>query len=82
MADSTISTELSDRIFTITREGDRLFFTSIGGSVARRELSAESATTFFLKIRPYVFVFSTAEGQPAQLKIVEGSETYVSKRIR
>jgi Domain of unknown function (DUF3471) len=72
---------LDNRIFTISREGDRLFFTSTGGS-GKRELFAESESTFFLKIRPYVFVFTTGEGQAAQLKIVEGSSTFVSKRIK
>jgi CubicO group peptidase (beta-lactamase class C family) len=72
---------LDNRIFTITREGDRLFFTSTGGS-GKLELLAESKSTFFLKIRPYVFVFTTAEGQSPQLKIVEGSNTFPSKRIK
>ena len=72
---------LDNRIFTITREGDRLFVTSTGGS-GKRELFAESESTFFLKVRPYVFVFTTAEGQAPQLKIVEGSDTFLSKRIK
>ena len=72
---------LDNRIFTVMREGGKLFFTSTGGS-GRMELLAESESTFFLKIRPYVFVFTTAEGQPPQLKIVQGDDTYLSKRIR
>jgi len=70
---------LGNRIFTITRDGDRLFFESDGRP--RRELFAESESTFFLKIRPYVFVFFKAEGQPPQLKIVEGANTYPSRRL-
>jgi hypothetical protein len=54
------------------REGGKLFFNSTGGS-KRMELFAESESTFFLKVRPYVFVFTTAEGQAPQLKIVEGA---------
>ena len=48
----------------------------------KAELFAESESTFFLKIRPYVFVFTTAEGQAPQLKIVEGADSYLSKRIK
>jgi CubicO group peptidase (beta-lactamase class C family) len=72
---------LDNRIYTITRVGDKLFFTSTGGS-GKRELYAESESTFFLKIRPYVFVFTTVEGQAPQLRIVEGSDTFLSKRIK
>lgn len=71
---------LGNRIFTFTREGDKLFFSSDGGS--KTALFADSESTFFLKTRPYRFVFTKAEGQPAQLKIVEGSNTYLSKRIK
>lgn len=72
---------LDNRIFTVTREGGKLFFTSTGGS-KKMELFAESESTFFLKIRPYVFVFTTVEGQAPQLKIVEGADTFLSKRIK
>jgi len=72
--------KLDNRIFTVWQENGKLFFKSTGGST--QQLSAESQTTFFLKIRPYVFVFTAAEGQPSQLKIVEGDETYLSKRIK
>ena len=72
---------LDNRIFTVMREGGKLFFTSTGGS-KRMELFAESESTFFLKIRPYVFVFTTAEGQAPQLKIIEGADTFLSKRIK
>jgi hypothetical protein len=65
----------------ITREGDKLFFTEAGGS-GKKEVYAESDSSFFLKTRPYVFMFTTAEGQPAQLKIVSGQSTYPSKRIK
>jgi CubicO group peptidase (beta-lactamase class C family) len=72
---------LDNRIFTVMRDGGRLFFESTGGA-RRMELFAESKSQFFLKIRPYVFVFTTAEGQAPQLRIVEGAETYLSKRIK
>ena len=72
---------LNNRIYTITREGDKLFVTEAGGS-GKKELYAESESSFFLKTRPYVFVFTTAEGQAAQLKIVSGQSTYPSKRIK
>lgn len=71
---------LDNRIYTVWQEDGKLFFKSTMGS--KMQLLAESETTFFLKIRPYVFVFTAAEGRPAQLKIVEGDHTYVSKRIQ
>ena len=70
---------LGDRIYTVTREGDKLFIQSTGGS--KFEVLPESPTTFFLKTRPYVFVFTTSAGKPAEMKIVEGSNTYLSKRL-
>lgn len=71
---------LNNRIFTFTREGDKLFFSEPGGS--RTELLADSESTFFLKTRPYQFIFTKSEGQPAQLKIVQGQATFLSKRIK
>ena len=71
---------LDNRIFTITREGDRLFMTHPTGS--KLELFAESESRFFLKIRPYQLIFTKAEGQAAQLEIVEDGETFHSKRIK
>ena len=71
---------LGNRIYTFTREGDKLFFSTTAGS--RTELFADSESTFFLKIRPYRFIFTKTEGQPAQLKIVEGQTTFPSKRIK
>ncbi len=71
---------LDNRIFTITRDGDRLFFSGTTGP--KRELFAESESKFFLKIRPYLLVFTKAEGQLPQLKIAEGDETFHSKRIK
>ena len=47
-----------------------------------RIVAPTSESKFFLKTRPYVFVFSKTEGQPAQLKIVEGDATFLSKRIQ
>jgi CubicO group peptidase (beta-lactamase class C family) len=72
--------KLDNRIYTVWQENGKLFFKSTGGSPS--QLFAESQTTFFLKTRPYVFVFTVAEGQPSQLKIVQGDKTYLSKRIK
>jgi hypothetical protein len=69
---------LDNRVYTITREGDRLY-SSAGGS--KRELFAENPTTFFLKIRPYKFVFSRSAGSPARLEIVEDGTVFRSTRI-
>jgi CubicO group peptidase (beta-lactamase class C family) len=69
---------LDNRVYTITREGDRLYSSASG---SKRELFAESATTFFLKIRPYKFVFSRSAGEPARLEIVEGRDVFRSTRI-
>jgi hypothetical protein len=71
--------KLDNRIFIVTRDGDRLFVHE--ADRPQRELFAESESTFFLKIRPYVLIFTKSEGQPAALRIVEGSETFDSKRI-
>jgi CubicO group peptidase (beta-lactamase class C family) len=69
---------LDNRIFTVTREGDSLFVTL----PSKTELFAESESTFFLKTRPYKFVFTKAEGQVAQLDIVQDGATFRSKRIK
>ena len=66
---------LDNRIYTVTRDDGRLLFDGM-------ELFAESESKFFLKIRPYRLIFTKAEGQPPQLEIVEGDETYYSKRIK
>jgi len=70
---------LDNRIYTITRDGNRLIFHVPKGP--KMELFAESESKFFLKIRPYQLVFTKAEGLPPQLEIVEGDETFHSKRI-
>jgi CubicO group peptidase (beta-lactamase class C family) len=67
--------KLDNRIYTVTRDGGRLLFDGM-------ELFAESESKFFLKIRPYRLIFTRAEGRPPQLEIVEGDETYYSKRIK
>lgn len=72
--------KLDDRIFTITRDGGRLLFTGPNGPTM--ELFGESDAKFFLKIRPYLLIFTKAEGQRPQLEIVEGNETFHSKRIK
>jgi CubicO group peptidase (beta-lactamase class C family) len=71
---------LDNRIFTISREGDRFF--AQGTQSPKLELFAESPSLFFVKIRPYVFVFSTPEGQPAELTIVQDQYRFASKRLR
>ena len=71
---------LDNRIFTVTREGERLF---VQGTKGRRvEVFPQTPTRFFLKLRAWQLVFSRPEGQPAQLEIVEGADTYKSTRIR
>lgn len=72
---------LGNRIYTFMQKDAKLFFTENGSSKGT-QLFAESESTFFLKDRPYVFVFTSAEGQAPQLKIVEGANTYLSKRIK
>ena len=69
---------LENRIFTVTREGDKLFVTL----PSKTELFPESESKFFLKTRPYKFVFTKADGQAAQMEIVEGGATFRSKRIK
>jgi hypothetical protein len=71
---------LDSRIYTITRDGDRLFFNGPNGP--KMELFAESELKFFLKIRPYRLIFTKVEGQRPQLEIVEGDDTFHSKRIK
>ena len=68
---------LQNRISTVTREGDRLFVTL----PSKTELFPESESKFFLKTRPYKFVFTRADGPAAQLEVVEGGATFSSKRI-
>jgi hypothetical protein len=69
---------LDNRIFTVTREGDTLFVTL----PSKTEVFAASESTFFLKTRPYKFVFTRVDGQAAQLEIVQGEATFRSKRIK
>ena len=71
---------LENRIFTISRDGDRLFINRPDGP--KLELFAESETKFFSKIRSWRLVFNRPEGQPPQLDIVEGDEVFHSNRIR
>lgn len=70
---------LNDRVFTVTREGDKLFAQETGGT--RFPVLAESETRFFLKTRTWMLVFTKGKGQAAELSIVEGNNTYPSKRI-
>jgi CubicO group peptidase (beta-lactamase class C family) len=71
---------LENRIYTVTRDGDRLLFNGPGGP--ELELFAESETKFFLKIRPYRLIFTTPAGQPPQLTITQDEYTFHSKRIQ
>ncbi|HKP38726.1 MAG TPA: serine hydrolase [Pyrinomonadaceae bacterium] len=70
---------LNNRIFNVTSEGDKLFVQEPGG--LRYLVFAESDTKFFLKDRSWSLVFTKPEGQPAQLSIVQGKDSYPSKRI-
>ena len=70
---------LNNRIFTVTREGDKLFVQETGKPF---EVFAESETKFFLKDRTWTLVFTKREGQAAELSIVEGKYTFPSKRIK
>lgn len=70
---------LNNRIFIVTREGDKLFVQETGKPF---QVWAESETKFFLKDRPWMLVFTRREGQPAGLSIVQGQNTYPSKRIK
>jgi len=71
--------KLENRIYNVTVDGDTLYFAGPNGN--KLEMFAESPTTFFSKIRPYKLIFTKAEGQPAQLSIVQGDNTYYSKRL-
>lgn len=70
---------LNNRVFTVTREGDKLFAQEPGGR--RFEVFAESETKFFLKDRTWMLVFTKREGQAAELSIVQGKDSFRSKRI-
>jgi CubicO group peptidase (beta-lactamase class C family) len=70
---------LDNRIYAITREGDKLFFNT--PERLRLELFAESESRFFLKIRTYSLVFTRTDGQLPELAIVEGEQTITSKRL-
>ena len=71
--------QLENRIFDVTREGDKLFFQGPGGN--KLELFAESESEFFLKIRSYVLIFTRTPGQATQLQIVQDDQTYSAKRL-
>jgi CubicO group peptidase (beta-lactamase class C family) len=70
---------LNNRIFTITREGDKLLVQETGKPF---QVFAESETKFFLKDRSWMLVFTKREGQPAELSIVQGQASFPSKRIK
>jgi CubicO group peptidase (beta-lactamase class C family) len=66
-------------IFTVTRDGDKLHFTGPG---TKTDMFPDSPTTFFSKIMPWRLVFTKAKGKPAQMSIVEGDQTFHSKRLK
>jgi hypothetical protein len=70
---------LNNRIFAVTSEGDQLFVQETG---PRYQVFAESETKFFLKDRTWMLVFTKREGQPAELSIVEGQNSFLSKRVK
>ena len=70
---------LNNRIFIVTSEGDKLFVQEPGRP--RFQVFAESETKFFLKDRTWMLVFTKREGQAAELSIVEGKDSFRSKRI-
>jgi len=72
---------LQNRIFTITREGDKLFVEQSVSHSVKTELLPESQSKFFLKARPYEFIFTKAAGQAAQLDITQDGQVFHSKRI-
>jgi CubicO group peptidase (beta-lactamase class C family) len=71
---------LHNRIFIVTHEGDKLFVQETGG--LRFEVFAESETKFFVKARTWMLVFTKREGQAAELSLVQGNDTFRSKRIK
>jgi CubicO group peptidase (beta-lactamase class C family) len=70
---------LGNRIFNITREGDKLFVQETGKPF---QVFAESDTRFFLKDRTWSLVFTKRENQAAELSIVEGQASFPGKRIQ
>jgi len=70
--------KLKNGIFTVMRDGDKLHFTGPG---TKTDMFADSATTFFSKIMSWRLIFTKTEGQPAQMSIVQGDQTYSSKRV-
>ncbi|HEX6126536.1 MAG TPA: serine hydrolase domain-containing protein [Pyrinomonadaceae bacterium] len=72
---------LRNRIFIVTREGDKLLVQEPPGKGF--QVFAESETKFFLKDRTWGLEFTPKSGaQPAQLKIVQGKDAFLSKRIK
>jgi CubicO group peptidase (beta-lactamase class C family) len=72
--------KLNNRIYNVTREGDRLFIQAVGGN--KTEVFAESKTKFFVKTRPWWLQFRVVEGQPVQLDLVQDSSVFTSKRLK
>jgi hypothetical protein len=70
--------ELGNGTFTVTRVGDKLHLTGPG---TKTDMFADSPTTFFSKIMPWRLIFTTADGKPAQMSIVDGDQTFDSKRL-
>jgi len=72
---------LQNRIFTITLEGGKLFVQQNVAHSMNIELLPESQSKFFVKARPYEFIFTKTAGQAAQLDITQDGRVFHSKRI-
>jgi CubicO group peptidase (beta-lactamase class C family) len=73
---------LQDRIFTVTLEGGKLFVQQNVPHSVKTELLPESESKFFVKARPYEFIFTKAAGQAAQLDITQDGQVFHSKRVQ
>jgi CubicO group peptidase (beta-lactamase class C family) len=70
----------SNRVFTVSREGRRLFV-----DIPRNyksELLAESESKFFLKVRPVQLTFIKDERQATHIEVVSNGQTLRAKRIK
>lgn len=69
-----------NRIFTVSREGDRLFIDIPKND--RSELFAESESKFFQKVRPLQMIFIKDERQVTHIEVVVYGQTLRAKRIK
>jgi len=72
--------ETFDRTVTVAREGDELFVDIPRDG--QSELFAESASTFFIKIRPLQMTFVIEEGRVARIDVVEEGATLRANKIK